>query len=98
MAGRIPICEWKQVDQWTWSIHRAAQHKDGVAPWWATNSREAYSSGISDLVVALSNWSKSGARKGKKGCPRRSSHKTKAKVMAGCGEAETLPRKGKSLE
>ena len=31
-------------------------------------------------------------------CPRRSGHKTKAKVMAPCGEAETLPRKGMSLE
>ena len=38
------------------------------APWWAENSKEAYSSGIADLVTALSNWrsSKDGARKGRK--------------------------------
>jgi putative transposase len=30
--------------------------KDQVAPWWADNSKEAYSSGLADLVQALSNW------------------------------------------
>jgi putative transposase len=44
------------------------QDKDSVAPWWAANSKEAYSSGIADLVTALSNWrqSKDGKRKGHK--------------------------------
>ena len=44
------------------------QEKDEVAPWWATNSKEAYASGIADLVQALSNWSSSkhGKRQGKK--------------------------------
>ncbi|WP_276937836.1 helix-turn-helix domain-containing protein, partial [Ferrimicrobium acidiphilum] len=44
------------------------QEKDEVAPWWATNSKECYASGIADLVQALSNWSSSkhGSRKGKK--------------------------------
>ena len=47
--------------------------KNEAAPWWATNSKESYSSGISDLVTSLSNWSKSnhGVRKGRKvGFPR----------------------------
>ena len=44
------------------------QEKNGIAPWWGDNSKEAYSSGIADLVQALSNWSKSkgGKRKGKR--------------------------------
>jgi putative transposase len=47
--------------------------KDQVAPWWARNSKECSSSGISDLCTALNNWkgSKAGVRKGKKvGFPR----------------------------
>jgi putative transposase len=47
--------------------------KDEVAPWWAENSKETYSSGIDDLVQALTNWSKShsGQRRGRKvGFPR----------------------------
>ncbi len=44
-----------------------------VAPWWATNSKEAYSSGLADLAQALSNWSasKNGTRNGRRvGFPR----------------------------
>ena len=55
------------------------QEKDTVAPWWATNSKEAYSSGIADLVQALSNWSQSkrGKRKGKRvGFPKFASKRT----------------------
>jgi putative transposase len=47
--------------------------KDQVAPWWARNSKECYSSGISDLCTALNNWkaSKAGVRKGERvGFPR----------------------------
>jgi len=47
--------------------------KDSVAPWWAANSKEAYSSGIADLARALSNWhqSRTGRRKGRRvGFPR----------------------------
>lgn len=42
------------------------QAKDQVAPWWAGNSKEAYASGIADLVRGLDNWRKSrdGSRKG----------------------------------
>ena len=49
------------------------QVKDEVAPWWAENSKEAYSSGLAHLAVALSNWaaSKSGDRRGPRmGFPR----------------------------
>ncbi|MGC8513966.1 MAG: IS607 family element RNA-guided endonuclease TnpB, partial [Acidimicrobiales bacterium] len=43
------------------------QEKNTVAPWWAENSKECYSSGISDLVDALGNWSdsKRGKRRGR---------------------------------
>ena len=47
--------------------------KDEVAPWWAVNSKECYSSGLSDLATALGNWkaSKHGARAGRPvGFPR----------------------------
>jgi transposase len=53
-----------------WAWNRA---KDVVAPWWAENSKEAYASGLADLVRALDNWSasKNGKRKGPKvGFPR----------------------------
>ncbi len=49
------------------------QEKNEVAPWWKSNSKEAYASGIADLVQALTNWSQSkqGKRKGNKlGFPR----------------------------
>ncbi|MGH3863717.1 IS607 family element RNA-guided endonuclease TnpB, partial [Actinokineospora sp.] len=44
------------------------QIKDAVAPWWAENSKEAYSSGLANLAVALGNWntSKTGRRTGPK--------------------------------
>ncbi|HUY53579.1 MAG TPA: hypothetical protein VMV23_00270 [Candidatus Nanopelagicaceae bacterium] len=37
-----------------WNAEKAT-----VAPWWAENSKEAYSTGIADLAVALKNWSDS---------------------------------------
>ncbi|WP_036013885.1 IS607 family element RNA-guided endonuclease TnpB [Lentzea albidocapillata] len=49
------------------------QAKDTVAPWWAENSKEAYSSGLANLATALGNWadSKRGERKGHRfGFPR----------------------------
>jgi putative transposase len=48
--------------------------KPQVAPWWAENSKEAYSSGLDGLARALQNWSdsRSGRRKGRAmGFPRR---------------------------
>src|ERR687893_868029 len=43
------------------------------APWWAENSKEAYSSGLANAAAALSNWSssRSGKRAGRRvGFPR----------------------------
>jgi putative transposase len=42
--------------------------KAQVAPWWAVNSKECYSSGLKDLAQALKNWktSKNGTRKGRR--------------------------------
>ncbi|MDI3314006.1 MAG: IS607 family element RNA-guided endonuclease TnpB [Mycobacterium sp.] len=53
-----------------WAWNRA---KGEVAPWWAANSKEAYSSGLADLARALDNWSASrnGTRRGRRvGFPR----------------------------
>ncbi len=63
------------ITPWTLAALRKSwnQEKDQVAPWWSVNSKEAYSSGIADLVDALDNWSsfKKGKRKGRKvGFPR----------------------------
>ncbi len=47
--------------------------KNEVAPWWAENSKEAYSSGLDGLARALKNWSDSrnGRRQGRRmGFPR----------------------------
>jgi putative transposase len=58
--------------------------KHDVAPWWAGNSKEAYSAGLSDLAEALSNWSnsKKGRRAGRRvGFPRfKSARRDKARV------------------
>ncbi|MEU1210564.1 IS607 family element RNA-guided endonuclease TnpB [Nocardia sp. NPDC005825] len=35
------------------------QAKRDAAPWWAENSKEAYSSGLANLAAALANWSDS---------------------------------------
>ncbi len=60
------------------------QEKSTVAPWWDTNSKECYASGIADLVQALENWSQSkgGKRKGKRvGFPKfASKHKDHGRV------------------
>ena len=51
---------------WTLPTLRRAWNraKDGVAPWWAENSKEAYSSGLDALASGLRNWadSKQGRR------------------------------------
>jgi putative transposase len=55
----------------SWSAYRLRkdwnQAKDTVAPWWAENSKEAYSSGLANLATALGNWADStrGERKGR---------------------------------
>jgi putative transposase len=54
--------------RWAWN---RAKHE--VAPWWAANSKECYSSGLADLAQGLANWkaSKNGLRQGRRvGFPR----------------------------
>ena len=48
-----------------WAWNRA---KNNVAPWWAENSKECYSSGLADLAQGLAIWktSNNGARKGRR--------------------------------
>jgi putative transposase len=61
------------------------QAKHDVAPWWRCTSKEAYASGIADLVAGLHNWSsaKAGHRKGAQvGFPR---FKARHGIAAGCG-------------
>lgn len=52
-----------------YSLRRAwNEAKHDAAPWWAENSKEAYSSGLANLAIALGNWSasKSAKRAGSK--------------------------------
>jgi putative transposase len=69
--------------------------KATVAPWWRENSKEAYSSGIADLCIALKNWqdSKTGRRQGKKaGFPNfKSRHKDQARVRLTTGAIRVEP-------
>ena len=86
-----------------WAWNRA---KDEVAPWWAANCKEAYSSGLADLARALDNWtaSKDGKRQGRRvGFPRfRSARRDPGRVRFTTGamrvEADrrtiTVPRIG----
>ena len=64
-----------------WEWNRA---KPVVAPWWAENSKEAYSSGLDGLAQALKNWtdSRNGRRKGRPvGFPR---FKKKGRAREAC--------------
>jgi putative transposase len=67
-----------------WAWNRA---KDEVAPWWAENSKEAYSSGLADLARALHNWS--AARTASEKAPRWASPASNlpAATPPGCGSA-----------
>lgn len=49
----VPSLRWSFYDlRRTWN-----QTKRQVAPWWPACSKEAYASGIADLVAALQHWS-----------------------------------------
>jgi putative transposase len=53
----------------TYSLRKAWNDtKNETAPWWSENSKEAYSSGLANLAIALGNWadSRTGKRKGPK--------------------------------
>jgi putative transposase len=76
--------------RWEWN---RAKHQ--VAPWWAENSKEAYSSGLDGLARALKSWSDSrnGRRKGRPvGFPR---PKKKGRARDACrfttGQIKVLP-------
>src|SRR5215218_5508929 len=59
----VPLLAWDFYE-----LRRAwNQAKDQVAPWWRCSSKEAYASGIADLVAALGNWSdaRAGRRAGR---------------------------------
>jgi putative transposase len=83
------------------------QAKGEVAPWWPSCSKEAFASGIADLVAALHAWSdaKSGRRAGPRvGFPRfQARHRDRGRVRFTTGalrlEADrrhlTLPRIGR---
>ena len=69
--------------------------KRDLAPWWADNSKEAYATGITDLVRALDNWkaSRAGERKGRKaGFPGfRSRRKDRNRVRFTTGAIHVRP-------
>jgi IS605 OrfB family transposase len=90
-AGEDVQVPWTLAElRWEWN--RAKHH---VAPWWAENSKEAYSSGLDALARALKNWSDSrgGRRQGRPvGFPRR---KNKRRARVACrfttGAIRVLP-------
>jgi putative transposase len=90
-AGQDVAVPWTLPElRWEWN---RAKHE--VAPWWADNSKEAYSSGLDALARALRNWSdsRSGHRKGRPmGFPRR---KKKGHARVACrfttGAIRVLP-------
>jgi putative transposase len=65
----IPDDQLTEPVGWSaWSLRRAWNDaKNERAPWWAENSKEAYSSGLANLATALGNWSssRSGKRAGR---------------------------------
>jgi putative transposase len=79
-AGENVNVPWTLNDlRWEWN---RAKHE--IAPWWAENSKEAYSSGLDGLARALRNWSDSrgGRRKGRPmGFPRK---KRKGRARDAC--------------
>jgi putative transposase len=62
--------ETGDYDSAVWSAYSLRRRwnavKAGIAPWWAENSKEAYSGGIADAVTGLKNWHgcKTGKREG----------------------------------
>ncbi|MDR8410264.1 IS607 family element RNA-guided endonuclease TnpB [Nonomuraea sp. 3-1Str] len=66
------IPEGQLTPSLSWSMYSLRKvwntAKGQVAPWWEDNSKEAYSSGLERLAVALKNWSDS--KKGKRKGPR----------------------------
>jgi putative transposase len=87
----VPPLKWSLYDlRRVWN--RAKQE---VAPWWRGCSKEAYSSGIADLVAALHNWSdaKHGRRAGPQaGFPRfKARHRDRGRVRFTTGTMRLEP-------
>jgi hypothetical protein len=63
-AVLTPSLNWSAYS--LWKLWNQAKHT--VAPWWAENSKEAYSSGLANLATTLGNWhaSKTGTGAGPK--------------------------------
>jgi putative transposase len=87
----VPPLEWSLPAlrrQWNQAKHQ-------VAPWWRCASKEAYASGIADLVAALGNWaaSKAGRRAGKPlGFPRfKARHRDRSRVRFTTGAMRLEP-------
>ena len=82
---------------WTLPTLRRAwnQVKAEVAPWWRSCSKEAYASGIADLVTGLNNWSSStqGRRAGARvGFPRfKARHRDRGRVRFTTGAMRLEP-------
>jgi putative transposase len=82
-----------------WSLpairHQWNRAKHEVAPWWPTCSKEAFSSGIADLVAALRNWSDAnhGRRAGTRvGFPRfKARHRDRGRVRFTTGAVRLEP-------
>jgi len=79
--GRRKPGEFHPVSEWCpWSSAAMRyiwnREKDKVAPWWAENSKECYSSAFASLAQALKNYfdAREGLRKGPVGWPK---HKTR---------------------
>jgi putative transposase len=81
--------------------------KDSVAPWWAENSKEAYSSGLDALACGLKNWAdaragrRAGARMGFPGRKRKGRGRQACRFTTGAIRVEpgrhhvVLPRLGR---
>src|SRR6266536_644284 len=73
----VPPLAWNFYElRRTWN-----QAKHQVAPWWRACSKEAYASGIADLVQALGNWRDAAAARGS-GSP---ASRPATVTAAGCG-------------
>ncbi len=87
----VPPLRWRLYD-----LRRAwNQAKQEVAPWWRECSKEAYSSGIADVVAALHAWSdaKDGRRAGRRvGFPRfKARHRDRGRVRFTTGAMRLEP-------
>ena len=87
----IPPLAWNAYQlrkQWNQAKHQ-------VAPWWRACSKEAYASGIADLVQGLHNWSdaKHGRRTGRRvGFPRfKARHRDRGRVRFTTGAMRLEP-------